>query len=244
MNGNACLADSWVQDRLKTSDEYGIDLEITINECIDKDIAWDNIYGYQRIVADERYMDFSFYDTSGTGHGAQLDHDIVFSSETKGIRDNSRKSDLLKIATALDEHYLRYGSFTQPETVYSDCSTGQFGAEGCGRGNDWAASSGLRVLLADNDIDSLPVDPINSSIFHYRYEPYNADENHPADGWGYALCASKLEMTGTEYCIRVERTVVTYADCLIAGITLAAQIDGPALAKKNEPTCGSLNLRA
>ncbi len=221
MNGNACGPDPLqVRDRLKTSDEYGRDLSIMINTCIDKEPSGDNIYGYQRMVADERYIDLSFYDTSGTGHGAQLDHDIIYSSTTKGIRDNTRKSDLQKIAAALEKHYQRYGSFTQPETLDSDCSTGEFGAEGCGEGDDWSATSNLRVLLADGDLGALPVDPINSSFFHYKYEVFNVDANHSVDGWGYSICASKLEMTGTHYCITKEKVVVTDADCRIAGITV------------------------
>ncbi len=204
MNGNACNASNpWFLNQVRASrDEYGRALEPTVGECIDWDNSAYDIYGYQRINADERYMDFTFQ--SFEGYRNSLDHDIIYSSNTKGVRDNQRKTDLQAIAIALKKHYAQHGSYTQPETAYYDCSTGVFGSEGCGEGDGWSANSDLQVLVNEGYIAELPVDPINSSLYRYNYEVNGTIQGCSFNGCSYILCASNLEMNGDQYCITAE----------------------------------------
>jgi cysteine-rich repeat protein len=118
-------------------------------------------------------------------------------------RDSRRKFDLYSIANALALHYKKYGSYTQPENADSDCSTGDNGKQGCGTSNQWSAKSDLRDLLRDGLLFRLPLDPINNSRYHYKYEPYNggSSQQNQHRGWKFSLCASELEMTMASYCV-------------------------------------------
>lgn len=147
----------------------------------------------------------------------------IYAHSSTSSRDKSRKVDLYYIAKALKGHYLDKevaegtGSYTQPETGFSDCSTGDSGSgssgSACGTDGDWSLSSDLRVLIVEGRLSYLPLDPINSSGFNYYYEPYNGgatqDNNH--SGWKFKLCASKMEVVenanvnGTDtYCVYKE----------------------------------------
>jgi len=120
-------------------------------------------------------------------------------------RDRARKVGLHHIADGLKQHYAIYNSYTQPENIDKDCSTGNNGTE-CGSGDDWAPNSDLRDLVSEEILWSLPVDPINDSTYYYYYEIWNggAEQGDHHAGWKYTLCASKMEATNESYCIRKE----------------------------------------
>jgi prepilin-type N-terminal cleavage/methylation domain-containing protein len=139
---------------------------------------------------------------------------VVFaslSSARKRARDAIRKSDLAQIGKALEINYMKNGSYTTPENCSGDTSLGATGA--CvvnGVTNDWDSGSDLRDLITDGSLNALPKDPINSGVYYYHYEVWNADEAYyvgdpgavgrPA-GQAYQLCAQTLESTGAQYCI-------------------------------------------
>lgn len=132
---------------------------------------------------------------------------VVFQGVTKNARDTKRKADIRAIHTSLELHFFKYGSYTQPETLCQDTSNGRGSdASACGvpvGSGDWDASSNLRVLLTDELIQSLPKDPTNNTTYYYYYEPTNAGERVPGEPSGshYTLCASRLENTGSSFCL-------------------------------------------
>ncbi len=118
-------------------------------------------------------------------------------------RDARRKMDLKQIEKALEFHYDKYGSYTQPENLDIDSSVGSTAGTSAAypNGKDWDPSSDLRDLVVNGFMSSLPVDPINNATYKYQYEPWNADQSCvgcPA-GRQYDLCAT-LESGGT-FCI-------------------------------------------
>jgi len=128
-----------------------------------------------------------------------VDLDDEYNGITPGRRDRWRVARLNKIAKALRSHYGKYGSYTQPENVNSDCSTGKFNSKQyCCKGNDckstWGSQSDLQVLVKDGYLSKLPVDPINNQEYFFRYEPWNdgqAGGSHA--GWKFEICAEHFE---------------------------------------------------
>ena len=120
----------------------------------------------------------------------------TFSSAQKRARDAKRKSDIKAIETALQSWYTVYGSYTQPEEWWSDCSTGATSTASCDTGTDWGANSDLRDLVPDY-MTELPLDPLNNTTYRYSYEPWNAGEGgYGPAGQAYDLCAP-LEAGGS-----------------------------------------------
>ncbi|RLB49051.1 MAG: hypothetical protein DRJ42_21880 [Deltaproteobacteria bacterium] len=122
-----------------------------------------------------------------------------YDGPTPGRRDRYRAEGLAEIGGALGEHYRRHGSYTQPESVAADCSTGSFPTNRyCCDGSDceggWGVASNLQVLLDEGDLTGLPVDPVNDEIYHYRYEPWNDGQSGGTHaGWRFELCANRFE---------------------------------------------------
>ncbi|GMQ95541.1 MAG: hypothetical protein BMS9Abin13_661 [Patescibacteria group bacterium] len=111
-------------------------------------------------------------------------------------RDTVRKSEIRQLERALEFHYDKYGSYTQPETRVDDTSSS------CGTppGADWCSDSNLRILVTDEFMDTLPKDPVNSGIYRYTYEPWDAGQGgYPQAGQAYDLCAT-LEGGGV-FCV-------------------------------------------
>lgn len=127
----------------------------------------------------------------------------VYSGVNASARDSRRKSDLAALEKALGMNYIKYGAYTQPESMCVDTSDGGDGTCGAAGGaGNWDQNSDLRDLLADGTIRSLPIDPINNSIYRYTYETKNIGEQGATiAGQGYTLCASRLETTGASFCI-------------------------------------------
>ena len=124
-------------------------------------------------------------------------------SEARGkARDAKRRSDIKSLQTALEIHYLDKGSYTQPESICTDCSTG-LGCGACGTGDGWAPTSDLQDLVTGGYISELPIDPINNSTYKYTYEVHNAGQyGWTKAGQTYDLCASLEE--GGSFCIAHE----------------------------------------
>ncbi len=80
------------------------------------------------------------------------------------------------------------------------CTDDSIGGASCGSAGvigNWALNSDLRDLISDGFMASLPIDPINDSVYKYTYEPKNSNEvGYP----GYILTAN-LE-TGGSFIIR------------------------------------------
>ncbi len=109
-------------------------------------------------------------------------------------RDVKRRADLTQISKALELAFDKDSSYTQPESMCTDTSYGGFGGCGAAGGTgDWDANSDLRDLITDGFMKVLPKDPINNTIYNYRYEPDNNG------GQSYTLC-SMLE-TGENHCL-------------------------------------------
>lgn len=133
---------------------------------------------------------------------------IVFASldAARGkARDAKRISDIRQIERALELHYHKYGSYTQPEGRGGDCSTGSFRGSSnpnCNTNNDWHPNSDLRILVTDGFLPTLPIDPINNETYRYTYEPWDMDQPTPGTpaGKGYDLCAT-LEAGGM-FCVQ------------------------------------------
>jgi len=119
---------------------------------------------------------------------------IALNSARTKSRDSKRKADIKQISLALEMHFDKHGSYTQPEDMCSDTSYGGLGGCGAAGGTgDWDANSDLRDLITGGFMAKLPKDPINNSTYLYSYEPVNDG------GKGYDLCAV-LE-SGGNFCI-------------------------------------------
>jgi prepilin-type N-terminal cleavage/methylation domain-containing protein len=134
---------------------------------------------------------------------------IVMASLNQGrvsARDAKRRLDMRQIANALELHYDTYGSYTQPEALAVDCSTGSAVSGSCPAGTDWDVNSDLRDLVSQGYISRLPKDPVNDATYNYYYEPYNLDEPTVGKraGQGYSLC-SRLEKSGAVYCLTQQK---------------------------------------
>jgi len=108
---------------------------------------------------------------------------ITFGTVRENARDNERIADLQKIHVALGVYYARYGYYPKENaTVWCDSSTGgKSSTSDCnGGGDDWNASSDLRDLVTENIIQSLPLDPINTSTYFYHIEFDKAGQGSPA----------------------------------------------------------------
>lgn len=115
-------------------------------------------------------------------------------------RDSKRKQDLKQLQIALQLHWQKHGSFTQPEAMWYDTSCGETGGVSACPSNDWATNSDLRDLITDGFLNELPIDPINNFLYKYYYEPSNPSEfGYPTAGRAYILCAA-LETGGT-FCV-------------------------------------------
>ncbi len=122
---------------------------------------------------------------------------IVVETTQQQSRDVTRKIELTQLERALELHYDIYNSYTQPERKLDDTSTDCIDEEGK---NAWCPDSDLAILLADEFITPLPVDPINEGIYRYTYEPWNKNQGEYSQaGKAYDLCAT-LEAGGT-FCI-------------------------------------------
>lgn len=119
-------------------------------------------------------------------------------------RDAVRKSDIRQIRTALNMYFSTYGRFP-PETHCGDFSTGIEDTTCVSPGgSDWGATSDLRVLVTEGLIGKLPIDPTNSGIYYYSYEPDNIGQGSPpcsTNTCRFQLCANRLETTGGIYCV-------------------------------------------
>jgi len=116
-------------------------------------------------------------------------------------RDARRQSDLRQLEIALEFHYDSFGSYTLPENMCTDTSYGGMGSCGSAGGTgDWDANSDLRDLVTNGFIPALPLDPTNTSVYKYTYEPWNANQGgYTNAGQAYDLCAT-LEAGGS-FCI-------------------------------------------
>lgn len=122
---------------------------------------------------------------------------VAVDSAGKKSRDSVRKSDILQLEKALEFHYDKYGSYTQPETQTNDTSSSC--ADSSGRGA-WCAGSDLQILITDDMIERISKDPINSGAFRYTYEPWDAGQGgYARAGQAYDLCAT-LEQGGL-FCV-------------------------------------------
>jgi prepilin-type N-terminal cleavage/methylation domain-containing protein len=92
----------------------------------------------------------------------------------KSARDGQRKSDLEQIRSAL-EMYRADNAGEYPGEASCDSSRGSGGGncrcvDPCPRnGSDWGGN--ISAALEPNYLQSLPIDPINSSRYYYYYEP-------------------------------------------------------------------------
>ena len=136
---------------------------------------------------------------------------VAYSGVQERARDARRKSDIDMLSKALENNYLIHGAYTQPEALCYNSSIGDLGCIGYGDPpqhspvGHWAHHGELRHLITDGMIDSLPVDPTNDLVYHYRYEPLNAGQNgYTTNGQGYDLCAH-LETTDADYCVTMRK---------------------------------------
>lgn len=113
-------------------------------------------------------------------------------------RDSRRKADLKQLMIAIEMFYDTTGSYPQ-DGCPDDTSTG------CTIGDDstWDGSSGglARTKLNHNITEfmsTLPVDPINDSTYHYRYEPHCHVAGNAQGFWVRA----RMESDGAWYYVR------------------------------------------
>jgi len=127
---------------------------------------------------------------------------VSLNSAKAKARDAIRKADLKQLEIALDFNYDKWGAYTQPENMYDDTSYGGTATDGSfSYTGNWDDKSDLRDLIEDGFISTLPLDPLNDTIYQYRYEPWNAGEDGYAKaGQAYDLCAA-LE-SGGYFCIK------------------------------------------
>ena len=122
---------------------------------------------------------------------------VVVDNAQQQSRDVTRKIELQQLERALELHYDIYNSYTQPERKLDDTSTDCINEDGK---KDWCPDSDLAILVTEDFIKSLPVDPLNEGIYRYTYEPWNENQGgYQKAGKAYDLCAT-LEAGGV-FCI-------------------------------------------
>lgn len=115
-------------------------------------------------------------------------------------RDSKRKSDIIQIARALKLYYDDFGNYTQPENMCDDTSYGGGTCSNPVYNGDWPVQSDLRDLVTQGYLPTLPVDPVNSNFYNYRYEPSNPGQCRTGNaGCGYTLC-TRLEVDNSNFC--------------------------------------------
>lgn len=92
-------------------------------------------------------------------------------------RDARRQQDLKQIQIALELYRNDTGKF--PLEDWCDSSKGTAKAN-CSsvNGSNWSTSSYIYKALVPKYIPQLPVDPINSGVYYYNYEPSNPAGNN------------------------------------------------------------------
>ena len=145
---------------------------------------------------------------------------IAFETVRKNSRDSQRKADLARIRTALEIYFTRFGKYPDENMggdppVNADCdssmgtkypSPGQdCTPSGNGLVYNWFVANGenprntdLYVLLSENILSALPIDPLNKISggreYFYMYEPDKVGEGSPAcGGSGNAACRFVLQ---------------------------------------------------
>ena len=109
-------------------------------------------------------------------------------------RDAVRKSNLNQISKAIEMFYFETGSYPK-EGCNEDSSNG------CSHTDDWWTGNGLAADYHGHNMSefiTLPIDPINDTIYYYRYEPHCTVGTTKQ---GYFLRA-RLEGTGSSYYVR------------------------------------------
>jgi prepilin-type N-terminal cleavage/methylation domain-containing protein len=129
---------------------------------------------------------------------------VSLSGIREKARDTKRKADIDAIKMALELYYDRYGYYV-PEHLCTDTSIG-CGSCGCSvsnypNGTDWGSGndSDLRVLITEEFLGQLPIDPINNSTYYYYFEPLGLNQGTPpcsVNSCGWTLRAT-LEAGGT-----------------------------------------------
>lgn len=120
-------------------------------------------------------------------------------------RDSVRQQHLVTIQQALELYWDKYAKYP-PESPWCDSSVGEVSGN-CPPNpiqSAWSAGSDLQDVVAEGFLSILPVDPINNATYYYWYEPDNVGQGTPAclkNTCRYVLCASKLERTGSNYCL-------------------------------------------
>tara|TARA_B100000508_G_scaffold60333_1_gene46974 strand:+ start:37902 stop:38366 length:465 start_codon:yes stop_codon:yes gene_type:complete len=105
-------------------------------------------------------------------------------------RDTRRQSDLKQIQTALELYYNVNNAYPNETGCDSSQGTSSGGCPSGGLGgSDWNSSSFIYQALVPTYIQALPVDPMNSGVYYYTYEPANpAGQNYclgvPLEGGG------------------------------------------------------------
>jgi len=102
---------------------------------------------------------------------------IIFSSLNGArikARDVKRIADLRQLKLAILLYIDKFDTYP-PDTCAGDTSYSGGGAN-ClpSSTGDWHANSGLRVLVTNGFLPSLPKDPVNNSNYNYFYEPTNS----------------------------------------------------------------------
>lgn len=101
----------------------------------------------------------------------------------KQARDAIRKQDINSIANALVSYYTLGGNY--PGETYCDTSIGSHnttcppnivhqcwtGCNGAAVDGDYSSRIYLSLVTLEKSLKKLPVDPVNSNIYHYKYEP-------------------------------------------------------------------------
>lgn len=117
-------------------------------------------------------------------------------------RDARRKADLLIIKKALETYKELYGN-QYPYEGICDSSIGSCAACPCSPvGLTWSATSGISTLLLNNNIlKKIPIDPINDSAYYYTYEPDGSGQGTPPCVNKYCryVLGARLEETGSWY---------------------------------------------
>ncbi len=83
------------------------------------------------------------------------------------VRDTKRKADIKQLQTALAIYQAKFGVF--PEVEDDDYNGWDTTYEPAGQPQEF-----LNILKQKNIIDKIPIDPINSDYFFYRYKRFPA----------------------------------------------------------------------